>query len=67
MPRKRGRPRKVAQRKTVSFFLLPKLAEWLDHAYYQWDAGLFKEIRIGRAEFREMVLEKSLEHIKDNH
>ena len=29
-PRKRGRPPKAVQRKTVSFFLQPKLAERLD-------------------------------------
>lgn len=64
-PRKRGRPRKHIQRKTVSFFLQPKLAERLDDAYYQWNAGLSKETRISRAEFREMVLEKGLQHIQD--
>ena len=60
VPRKRGRPRKEIQRKTVSFFLQPQLAERLDDAYYQWNAGLSKENRISRAEFREMVLEKGL-------
>ena len=61
--RKRGRPSKPVQRKTVSFFLLPKLAERLDDAYYQWNAGLSKESRISRAEFREMVLEKGLQQV----
>ena len=61
--RKRGRPPKAVQRKTVSFFLLPKLAERLDDAYYQWNAGLSKETRISRAEFREMVLEKGLQQL----
>ena len=63
LTRKRGRPRKEVQRKTVSFFLIPKLAERLDDAYYQWNAGLSKERRISRAEFREMVLEKGLEQL----
>lgn len=63
--RKRGRPPKAVQRKTVSFFLIPKLAERLDDAYYQWNAGLSKETRISRAEFREMVLEKGLKQIQD--
>ena len=62
-PRKRGRPPKAVQRKTVSFFLLPKVVERLDDAYYQWNAGLSKETRISRAEFREMVLEKGLQHV----
>ena len=64
-PRKRGRPPKAVQRKTVSFFLLPKIAEQLDDAYYAWNAGLARETRISRAEFREMVLEKGLEYIQD--
>ena len=64
-PRKRGRPPKAVQRKTVSFFLIPKLAERLDDAYYLWNAGLSKESRISRAEFREMVLEKGLKQIQD--
>ena len=55
--RKRGRPPKAVQRKTVSFFLLPKLAERLDDAYYAWNAGLSKETRISRAEFRRQVVE----------
>ena len=63
--RKRGRPPKAVQRKTVSFFLLPKVAEQLDDAYYQWNAGLSKKTRISRAEFREMVLEKGLKQIQD--
>ena len=63
--RKRGRPPKAVQRKTVSFFLIPKLAERLDDAYYLWNAGLSKETRISRAEFREMVLEKGLKQIQD--
>ena len=62
-PRKRGRPRKDVQRKTVSFFLQPKLAERLDDVYYQWNAGLDGETRISRAEFREMVLEKGLDQL----
>ena len=64
-PRKRGRPSKAVQRKTVSFFLQPKLAERLDDAYYQWNTGLSKETRISRAEFREMVLEKGLAQLAD--
>ena len=64
-PRKRGRPPKAVQRKTVSFFLQPKLADRLDDAYYQWNAGLSKETRISRAEFREMVLEKGLAQLED--
>lgn len=64
--RKRGRPPKTVQRKTVSFFLIPKLAERLDDAYYQWNAGLSKETRISRAEFREMVLEKGLAQLVEN-
>ena len=63
VPRKRGRPPKAVQRKTVSFFLLPKVAERLDDAYYAWNAGLSKKTRISRAEFREMVLEKGLQHV----
>ena len=59
-PRKRGRPPKAIKRKTVSFFLQPKVAEQLDDAYYAWNAGLSRETRISRAEFREMVLEKGL-------
>ena len=51
------------QRKTVSFFLLPKVAERLDDAYYAWNAGLARETRMSRAEFREMVLEKGLEQL----
>ena len=62
-PRKRGRPTKAVQRKTVSFFLLPKVAERLDDAYYAWNAGLARETRMSRAEFREMVLEKGLEQL----
>ena len=62
-PRKRGRPSKAVQRKTVSFFLQPKLAERLDDVYYQWNAGLSKETRISRAEFREMVLQKGLDRL----
>ena len=62
-PRKRGRPPKAVQRKTVSFFLQPKLAERLDDAYYQWNAALAGETRISRAEFREMVLEKGLQQL----
>ena len=62
-PRKRGRPRKAVQRKTMSFFLTPELAERLDDAYYDWNAALPKSIRKSRAEFREMVLEKGLEQI----
>ena len=62
-PRKRGRPSKAVQRKTISFFLLPKLAERLDDAYYAWNAGLSRETRISRAEFREMVLEKGLQQV----
>ena len=64
-PRKRGRPPKAVQRKTVSFFLLPNLAERLDDAYYQWNASLAGETRISRAEFREMLLEKGLEQLQD--
>ena len=63
VPRKRGRPPKAVQRKTVSFFLQPKIAERLDDAYYAWNAGLSKETRISRAEFREMVLEKGLQQV----
>ena len=66
-PRRPGRPPKAIKRKTVSFFLQPKVAERLDDAYYQWNAGLAKETRMSRAEFREMVLEKGLEHIQDIH
>ena len=65
-PRKRGRPPKAAQRKTVSFFLLPKLVERLDDAYYQWNAGLSGETRMSRAEFREMVLVKGLEQLGES-
>ena len=61
--RKRGRPRKTVQRKTISFFLIPELAERLDDAYYDWNAGLSKEMRVSRAEFREMVLEKGLDQL----
>ena len=61
--RKRGRPRKQVQRKTISFFLIPELADRLDDAYYLWNAGLSKETRISRAEFREMVLEKGLQQL----
>lgn len=64
-PRKRGRPPKAIQRKTVSFFLIPELAERLDDAYYQWNAGLSKETRISRAEFREMVLDKGLAQLEE--
>ena len=64
--RKRGRPRKAVQRKTVSFFLIPELAERLDDAYYDWNAGLSKDTRISRAEFREMVLEKGLAQLLNN-
>ena len=64
-PRKRGRPPKAVQRKTVSFFLLPKLAERLDDAYYQWNASLAGDTRISRAEFREMVLEKGLAQLEE--
>lgn len=66
-PRKRGRPPKAVQRKTISFFLIPKLAERLDDAYYQWNAGLSKETRISRAEFREMVLDKGLDRLVESH
>ena len=66
-PRKRGRPPKAVQRKTVSFFLIPELAERLDDVYYQWNAGLSKETRISRAEFREMVLEKGLQQLVATH
>ena len=66
-PRRPGRPPKAIKRKTVSFFLQPKVAERLDDAYYQWNAGLARETRMSRAEFREMVLEKGLEHIQDIH
>ena len=61
--RKRGRPVKAVQRKTVSFFLLPKVAERLDDAYYQWNAALAGDTRMSRAEFREMVLEKGLDQL----
>ena len=64
-PRQRGRPRKEVQRKTISFFLQPQLAERLDDAYYQWNTGLSKETRISRAEFREMVLEKGLQQLEE--
>ena len=63
-PRRPGRPPKAIKRKTVSFFLQPKLAEQLDDAYYAWNAGLSRETRMSRAEFREMVLEKGLDHLE---
>ena len=63
VPRKRGRPVKAVQRKTVSFFLLPKVAERLDDAYYQWNAALAGDTRMSRAEFREMVLQKGLDRL----
>lgn len=66
-PRKRGRPSKAVQRKTISFFLIPELAERLDDAYFQWNAGLSKEARISRAEFREMVLDKGLAQLDAIH
>ena len=65
-PRRPGRPEKAIKRKTVSFFLQPKVAERLDDAYYQWNAGLSRETRISRAEFREMVLEKGLEQLTES-
>ena len=65
-PRKRGRPTKAVQRKTVSFFLLPKIAERLDDAYYAWNAGLSRKVRMSRAEFREMVLEIGLDQLAEN-
>ena len=65
-PRRPGRPPKAIKRKTVSFFLQPKVAERLDDAYYQWNAGLSRETRISRAEFREMVLEKGLEQLAES-
>ena len=65
-PRKRGRPSKAVQRKTVSFFLQPNLAERLDDAYYQWNAALAGETRMSRAEFREMVLEKGLAQLSES-
>ena len=65
-PRRPGRPPKAIKRKTVSFFLQPKVAERLDDAYYQWNAGLARETRMSRAEFREMVLEKGLELLAEN-
>ena len=64
-PRRPGRPPKAIKRKTVSFFLQPKVAERLDDAYYQWNAGLSRETRISRAEFREMVLEKGLAQLEE--
>ena len=42
-PRRPGRPPKAIKRKTVSFFLQPKVAERLDDAYYAWNAGLSRE------------------------
>ena len=65
-PRRPGRPPKAIKRKTVSFFLQPKVAERLDDAYYQWNADLARETRISRAEFREMVLEKGLDQLAEN-
>ena len=64
-PRRPGRPPKAIKRKTVSFFLQPKVAERLDDAYYAWNAGLDGETRISRAEFREMVLAKGLEQLAE--
>ena len=64
-PRRPGRPPKAIKRKTVSFFLQPKVVERLDDAYYQWNAGLSRETRISRAEFREMVLEKGLAQLEE--
>ena len=64
-PRRPGRPPKAIKRKTVSFFLQPKVAERLDDAYYAWNAGLSRETRISRAEFREMVLEKGMEQLAE--
>ena len=61
--RKRGRPPKSVKRKTASFFVVPELLARLDDAYYQFNAGLSKETRMSRAEFREMVLEKGLEQL----
>ena len=65
-PRRPGRPPKAIKRKTVSFFLQPKVAERLDDAYYAWNAGLDGETRISRAEFREMVLAKGLEQLAES-
>lgn len=61
--RKRGRPPKAVKRKTVSFFVVPEILARLDDAYYQFNAGLSKETRMSRAEFREMVLRKGLEQL----
>lgn len=65
-PRRPGRPPKAIKRKTVSFFLQPKVAERLDDAYYRWNAGLAGETRMSRAEFREMVLEKGLQQLMES-
>ena len=65
-PRRPGRPPKAVKRKTVSFFLQPKIAERLDDAFYSWNAGLSKEARMSRAEFRELVLEKGLAQLRKN-
>ena len=65
-PRRPGRPAKAIKRKTVSFFLQPRVAERLDDAYYAWNAGLSRDIRMSRAEFREMVLEKGLEQLMES-
>ncbi len=51
------------KRKTASFCVVPKLLARLDDAYYQFNAGLSKEARMSRAEFREMALEKGLEQL----
>ena len=64
-PRRPGRPAKAIKRKTVSFFLQPRVAERLDDAYYAWNAGLSRETRMSRAEFREMLLEKGLAQLEE--
>lgn len=64
-PRQRVRPLKASRLETVSFYLSLKITERLDDAYYVWSAGVSRETRIGRVEFREMVLEKDLEHVQD--
>ena len=64
--RKRGRPLKKVQRKTVSFFLLPTVVQRLYVAYYQWNTSLAGATRMSRAEFRESVLEKSLQQLEKN-
>ena len=37
--RRPGRPEKAIKRKTVSFFLQPRVAERLDDAYFAWNGA----------------------------